>query len=71
MFEESGFCDEVIVTASGEAYREIFGKEAVVLKCQREDDGMWYSAYTAGRVWKIRPNETVPTGKRVPAAKVV
>lgn len=71
MFEESGFCDEVIITASGEAYGEIFGKEAVVLKCQREDDGMWYSAYTVGRVWKVRPRDTVPTGKRVSAAAFV
>ena len=66
MFEESGFCDEVIITASGEAFREILGKEAVVLGGLREEDGIWYSAYVPGdRVWKVPARETVPTGRRV------
>lgn len=67
MFEDSGFCDEVIITAAGEAYSEVFGKEAYVVKGLREDDGIWYSAYVpGGALWKIRACDTVPTGRRVP-----
>ena len=66
MFEDSGFCDEVIITATGEAFHEVYGKQAVVLKGLREDDGIWYSAFVPGdRVWKIRACDTVPTGRRV------
>jgi len=70
MFEESGFCDEVIITAAGDAYQDVRGKEAVVLKCLRDEDGLWYSAYSGGQVWKVRASDTVPTGKRVPAMAV-
>ncbi|MDL2210078.1 hypothetical protein LJC26_04660 [Desulfovibrio sp. OttesenSCG-928-O18] len=66
MFEDSGFCDEVIITATGEAFREVYGKQAVVLQGQREDDGIWYSAFVPGdKIWKIRACDTVPTGRRV------
>ena len=67
MFEDSGFCDEVIIAAPGDAYRDVFGKEAFVLKGMREADGIWYSALVpGGKVWKIRASDTVPTGRRVP-----
>ncbi len=71
MFEESGFCDEVFITAAGEAYRKIRGKAAVVLKGAQEEDGIWYSAYVPGdKVWKIKACDTVPTGRRVSASIV-
>ena len=69
MFEESGFCDEVIITATGEAYREVCGKEAFVIKGSRDEEGIWYSAFVpGGKVWKVRACDTVPTGRRVPEA---
>lgn len=72
MFEESGFCDEVIITASGEAYREVFGKEAIVLQSSRDNEGIWLSAFVPGdRVWKVNACDTVPTGRRVPASAAV
>lgn len=71
MFEESGYCDEVIITASGDAYRPVFGKEAVVVTSSRDQDGIWYSAYVPGdRVWKVKACDTVPTGRRVSASVV-
>ena len=71
MFEESGFCDEVFITATGEAYRKITGKTAVVLKGSREKDGIWVSAYVPGdKVWKVKASDTVPTGRRVSAPVV-
>ena len=66
MFEESGFCDEVIIMAEDEAYSEIFGKKAIVVEGQSDSDGIWYSAYIPGdRVWKVKACDTVPTGRRV------
>lgn len=66
MFEESGFFDEVIITASGEAYTDICGKEAVVLHGSRDKDGLWLAAYVHGdRVWKVKACDIVPTGRRV------
>ncbi len=71
MFEESGFCDEVFITATDETYSEIFGKTAVVLEGLREDGAIWYSAYVPGdKVWKVKACDTVPTGRRVPASLV-
>lgn len=69
MFEESGYCDEVIITAPGDEYRSVFGRKAVVLNSSRDQDGIWYSAYVPGdRVWKIKARDTVPTGRRVSAS---
>lgn len=71
MFEDSGFCDEVIITATGEAYSTVFGKEAYVIKGLREEDGIWYSAFVPGdKVWRVRACETVPTGRRVPESRI-
>lgn len=68
MFEDSGFCDEVIITAGDETYREIFGKQAIVLQSERKEDGIWLSAYVDNALWKVRAADTVPTGRRVSAA---
>ena len=71
MFEDSKFCDEVIITASGEAYRAVFGKKAYVISGLRKDSEIWYSAFVPGdKVWRVRPCDTVPTGRRVHASMV-
>lgn len=71
MFEESGFCDEVIITAQDAMYQEILGKEAIVLQGERKEDGIWLSAYVNQKMWKVRATDTVPTGRRVPASYAV
>ena len=69
MFEESGFFDEVIITAADEAYRDICGKAAVILDGSRDEEGLWLSAYIPGdRVWKVKACDIVPTGRRVAAS---
>jgi hypothetical protein len=67
MFEESGFCDEVIIASNEEIHSSIRGREAVVLSGTRDESGFWYSAYVPGdKVWRVRAQHVVPTGKRVP-----
>ena len=67
MFEESGFCDEVIIVSNEKAHSSIRGREAVVLGGSRDEDGIWYSAYIPGdKVWRVRVQDVVPTGRRVP-----
>ena len=68
MSDESRFCDEVIITASDDAYSDITGESALVLRGFRESDAIWYAAYVpGGKVWNVKACDTVPTGRRFSA----
>lgn len=67
MFEEYGFCDEVIITAKDAMYHEVFGEKGIVLQGERKEDGIWLSAFVKEKLWKVRAVDIVPTGRRVPA----
>ena len=68
MFEETGYCDEVIITACGEKFCDLTGKKSVVLHGFKEQGSIWYAAYVPGdRMWNVKACDTVPTGRRVSA----